>query len=211
MSFRFLLPALALLAITPAAWAQTPPPGYAPPPAGYAPPPAGYAPPPAGYALPPGQRVYLPYGASPPALPGPRILAYQEGAPLPAGYHPEMRVRTGLLIGGGITFVTSYALAAVVAVGADEPILAVPILGPFVEIGRLGLGSGSGFGGWNAFGAGLLIVDGLGQIAGATMVFTGLASKKKVLVRDEATTATVRVTPLTMGQGGTGLGLVGTW
>jgi len=50
------------------------------------------------------------------------------------------------------------------------------------------------------------------QTAGAAMLIAGLVGKKQVLVRDDVATTTVRVTPLTMGYGGmgVGIGIVGT-
>lgn len=207
-SLRALISALVLTTLAPAAMAQTPPPGDAPPPAGYAPPPAGYTPPPAGYA-PPGQVPYPAYGA-PPAPTGPRVMPYEDGYPVPDGYHPTTRVRTGLVIGGAITFGLPYLITATTGGSGGEGVLVVPLAGPFIEIGRLHAGGGSGDKSLEAIVTGILVVDGLMQVGGAAMLIAGLVNKKKVLVRDDVAKSTWHVTPLTMGQGGVGFGIVGT-
>ena len=220
------LPALATLALTlfsPAAWAQTTPPaapstpispprpaavqappGYAPPPAGYAPPPAGYAPPPAGYAYAPAPGYGPPPGYSYASLvpAGPAMLPYEDGARIPDGYRPEMRFRTGLIVAGATTFGSMYLITALTGsfVNGDGPMF-VPVVGPFIEVGQLHRDPFSGFA---AF---LLVFDGVAQTAGAAMLIGGLASKKHVLVRQDVATTTVRVTPLTMGYAGAGVGI----
>lgn len=221
---RAALTALALTLIAPNASAQTPPPAgtsvsvqvqlpaAAPPPAGYyAPPPAGYAPPPAGYAPPPGYLYPSPGGYVMPAAMGERILPYKEGYLVPEGYHRESRVRTGLVIGGAVTFGVMYSFAALSAVTSGEKVMAIPLLGPFLELGRLNL-SGPADNSFAPVVVTLLVIDGLGQVAGAAMLIGGLAGKKEVLVRNDVARTTVRVLPLTMGYGGmgAGIGLVGT-
>ena len=182
---------------------QAPPASYAPPAAGYAPPPANYAPPP-GYSAPPG------YGYAARAPEGPATLPYKDGYPIPDGYHPEKQYRKGLIIGGAITFGLMYLLPAIPASMTSDKSLLVPIAGPFIELGHLSFSSNREDRGFAAGAAVLLVIDGLAQTAGAAMLLAGLTTKREVLVRDDVAGATVRVTPLTMGYGGAGIGLVGT-
>ena len=187
------------------------PPGYAPPgyaPPGYAPPQptAGYpAPPPAGYAPPP---TY----ATPPV--GPRTIEYAEGRPIPPGYHVEERTRTGLAVGGGVTFGATWLLSAAVGAGLSEAWahdddisnddtawpLFIPVAGPFIGIGTMHASYGPGF---------MLVLDGLAETGGLAMFIAGLAAKKELLVRDDVYDAQVQVVPLA-GPGMAGIAIAGT-
>jgi hypothetical protein len=187
----------------PPAAVQAPPAGYAPPPAGYAPPPAGYAPPP-GYAAPPS------YGYAARAPEGPATLPYKDGYPIPDGYHPELQMRKGLIIGGAVTFGAMYLIPAAATLTSNDKSLLVPIAGPFIELGHLDFSSGGENHGFAQLAAVVLVIDGLAQTAGAAMLLAGLTTRKEVLVRNDVAEATVRVTPLTMGYGGAGIGIVGT-
>src|SRR5690349_4987127 len=58
------------------------------------------------------QQVYVPQSV---ALSGPReISEYEEGDPIPPGYHAESKVRKGLVIGGAVTFGVMYILSVLV-------------------------------------------------------------------------------------------------
>jgi hypothetical protein len=158
-------------------------------------------PPPPGYYPPPG------YGVPPGAMLGPKTLEYEEGDPVPPGYHPETRVRKGLIIGGAVTFGVLYLLSAATAAAADDftddlTPLYIPAVGPFITIGTA-----------NAEGAGtfLLIVDGIAQSGGLLMAILGIAIQQDLLVRNdvEATGPKVRVSPMMVGKGTMGFGLVG--
>jgi hypothetical protein len=149
----------------------------------------GYAP--STYGAPPGaapvyyaQPYAQPYYYPPPmtVLP-PATLAYSEGDPVPPGYELKMRPVRSLVLAGAITFGTVYlvsALAGASLVAADSnnnlgfaPMFA-PFVGPFVTIGTQ-----------HASGAGALwlVLDGLGQIAGATMLIYGLVNHEQILKR----------------------------
>src|SRR5262249_19590375 len=83
-----------------------PPPGYPPPPPGYttAPPPA--APPPGyGYGL-PGQPIPIPAG--------PKRMDYEEGEPIPPGYHKRTHIRKGLVAGGAAMFGAVYVMSVLI-------------------------------------------------------------------------------------------------
>jgi hypothetical protein len=207
--------ALVLTAFAPQARAQTPAPGYAPPPAGYAPPPAGYAPPPAGYAPPPGYSYPPPIGPFAPTRLGPTTLPFEEGYPIPPGYHQEMRQRKGLIVGGAVTFGVLYSLSAtgVLLSGGGAKAVLVPVAGPFIEIANIqSTLSGSEGSGLRAMATTFMVLDGVGQAAGVAMLLVGLTQPKPLLVRDDVTATTVRITPLTMGHDGrgVGIGIVGT-
>jgi hypothetical protein len=204
--------AAASIALAPAAaQAQTPPPApppggyYAPPPAGYAPPPAGYAPPPAGYPAP---GYYPPAGT---VAAGPRVIEdWDDGQPVPAGYRVSTKIRTGLVVGGAVTFgvlwiLTAIPSAIVADVGQNQSVAlgALPLAGPFALIGVTG---------GNSITADLFFtLDGLGQIAGAAMLIAGLAAPRRVLVRTDVGHVTLMPKPMTFGRNSAGFGLAGTF
>jgi hypothetical protein len=176
---------------------QPAPPGYAPQP-GY-----GQPPPPGGY--------YGGPGYAPSAL-GPKILDWEEGDPVRPGYHPDTRVRRGLVIGGAVTFGVTYLLTALVgAVAADVNELTnssrsdavplfIPVIGPFIAIGTLHAGTTGGF---------FLALDGIAQAGGVAMFVAGLASPRTVQVRNDISKPFVRPTPMMVGGTSPGFGLVG--
>jgi hypothetical protein len=157
------------------------------------------------------QPSYVPQSV---ALSGPREMAYQEGDPIPPGYHSAERVRKGLIIGGAVTFGTLYLFSALVAAaGADssqngsnpEAALWVPGVGPFLQMAQTRSATANV----------LLAVDGLGQSAGLVMLGFGLFSPKTVLVRNDLASSKsnkteVAVAPMT-GRGTTGMTVVGSF
>lgn len=154
------------------------------------------------------QQVYMPQSV---ALSGPRIIKdYEEGEPIPPGYHAESRVRSGLVVGGAVTFGVMYLLSVLVgaaisdtnkAIGGKETgdLLYIPVAGPFLQMTKTESSSGNV----------TLAIDGIAQAAGATMLIVGITSPKTVLVRNDL--GEVRVMPMRMGDKGGGLGLVGTF
>ena len=162
------------------------------------------------------QESYVPQSV---AMSGPQeIPNWNEGDPIPPGYHATTRARRGLIIGGAVTFGSLYLLSALVAAaGSDssyggnnrEAPLWIPGLGPFVR-----MASNS-----SATGNVVLLVDGLAQCAGLTMLTVGLMSPKTVLVRNDlgedrpapAEHGTqIAVTPI-VGPSTTGVGVVGSF
>lgn len=154
------------------------------------------------------QQVYMPQSV---ALSGPRVIKdYEEGEPVPPGYHPESKVRTGLVVGGAVTFGVMYLISVLVGAAITDgnrlsggndsgELLYVPVAGPFLQMTKTESSSGNV----------TLAIDGIAQAAGATMLIVGITSPKTVLVRNDL--AEVRVMPMRMGQDGTGLGLLGTF
>ncbi|MDB4939042.1 MAG: hypothetical protein JWP87_6014 [Labilithrix sp.] len=156
----------------------------------------------------PTQQVYMPQSV---ALSGPRVIKdYDEGEPIPPGYHAESRVRSGLVVGGAVTFGVLYLLSVLVGAAISDTnkafggkdngdFLYVPVAGPFLQMTRTESSSGNV----------TLAIDGIAQAAGATMLIVGITSPKTVLVRNDL--GEVRVLPMRMGDKGGGLGLVGTF
>jgi hypothetical protein len=154
------------------------------------------------------QQVYMPQSV---ALSGPRIIKdYEEGEPIPPGYHAETRVRNGLVVGGAVTFGVMYLLSVLVGAAISDTnkalngkengdFLYVPVAGPFLQMTRTESSSGNA----------TLAIDGIAQAAGATMLIVGITSPKTVLVRNDL--GEMRVMPMRMGDKGGGLGLVGTF
>jgi hypothetical protein len=113
----------------------------------------------------------------------PSRLPYIEAEPVPAGYEVLTQPRMGMAKAGIATFVPLYGLSALFgglflgSEGGDAkqygPMI-IPVLGPFVTIGT----SDS-----SEFSAGILVLDGLGQLAGAALFIGGMLSEEKYLVR----------------------------
>jgi hypothetical protein len=183
-----------------------PPPGYPP---AY-PPPAGYAP---GYVTPLYQQTQPSYVPQSVAMSGPHVIRdWSEGEPIPPGYHPVTKMRTGLVVGGAVLFGVTYLFSALgAAIGADanpgqsNPFgaLWVPAAGPFIQVFQNGN---------SATGSLLLVLDGLCQVGGISMFAIGLASPKTALVRNDLASRTPHLSfaPI-VGPGRSGLGLVGTF
>jgi hypothetical protein len=204
----------------PAVPAQAAPPQAAPPQYG----PAPQAEPPPGWGA--QQPGYAPAWRSQPIE-----MRYVEGRPIPPGYHLETRVRRGLVVSGPIIFGVPYLLSMSVAASSKyEPDrwLYAPVFGPFVNLATReddcnpNTTSGTsttvicnGESGTRFF----LMLDGLMQTAGATLLVLGLALPQHVLVRDDAPFTgsnnkshfTWAVSPYSVGKAGAGLGVIGTF
>lgn len=189
-----------------------PPPGYPPgyPPPGYPPPGYGQGYPPPGYPPGYGAPGYPPpgYGAYPmPVDNRPVVLDYEEGQPIPEGYRLQTRVRKGLVAGGAGTFGGLWLasiLAASVATSANEDDdkwmpLYIPVGGPFATIATVGSSSA---------GTLALMLDGLGQAGGLTMLIVGAALPEKRLVRENIAGTSLSIAPTFTGNG---LGVVGSF
>lgn len=159
--------------------------------------PAGQA---AVYASPPANNAF--YGPA-------EISSYEEGAPIPVGYHPVNRTRTGLIVAGAVTFGSMYFITALVAAGnADahsggtNPAAAlwIPGAGPFIQMTRTDSSTAGVF----------LAVDGIAQVGGLAMLVVGLTSPRTVLVRNDL--GKVEITPIPIvSKDVMGAGVVGTF
>jgi hypothetical protein len=153
-----------------------------------------------------------PYGAYPP---GPARLRYEEGDPIPAGYHVVHRARNGLVIGGTVLFAVSYGISLSVAMIDDfkheTKWLAIPVAGPWLmmyERSRPTCDSQTGSGcveeSLETILRFYLAVDGVAQAAGVTMLSFGI-SGRDILVRDDRYAAVhVHVMPGPVGSSGYG-------
>ena len=186
-----------------------PPPGYGQPPPGYAQP--GYGQPPPGYAQPLPPAYYAPAPGYPGAPMGPKVLDYEEGDSIPAGYRTGTRVRKGLVIGGSVMLGVGY-LVTIMAAGIGQAVndighqgtkdfgpLLIPVAGPFIGIATTHPSTGGAFG---------LAFLGTVQTAGLAMLIGGIAAPKTVLIRNEVGGVKVTVLPQ-VGAGTAGLGVVG--
>jgi hypothetical protein len=182
---------------------------------------------PPAYAPPPGYKL-VPINEAPaeiqsqvqyPQLPPAMELPYDDGQPIPRGYHLVERSRRGLIIAGSIMTGVPWLFSVTAAVGSDYEdktgFLLVPVLGPWLMLATGGANDPSctnsgdvSFCESNAPLRGILVFDGLVQTAGAVMFVLGFTNPSKRLVRDDVT---VGVAPMTLGRDGHGLGVVGTF
>jgi hypothetical protein len=147
----------------------------------------------------PTQPTYVPQSV---ALSGPEeIDDWDEGRPIPAGYHRETRKRKGLIISGSILLGASYLITAFGASVAEDvngndsaASLYLPVFGPFIQAGYTSSRTGRFF----------LVVDGGCQLAGAAMLLSGLFAEKTLLVRNDLGATLV---PIHTRDGGSGLAL----
>jgi hypothetical protein len=145
-------------------------------------------------------------------------------------YRLESHARRGLVISGAVVAGIGFAFALAVAAGTTEGArtwngvpfdsggLVMPVLGPWVTLGSFKPNCGGLYndepGGctrvhtqdaWRA----ILIVDGLVQLLGVTLMTVGLALPREELVI--ADTVKARVVPMPLGSAGHGLALTGSF
>ena len=199
-------------------------------PASPAPAPASPAPAP---AIPPGYML-VPIPAAPPpadtrydvqypqsrgALPPGMELPYEDGDPVPPGYRLVKQKRRGLIIAGSITTGVPWVLGVTAAVGNDfrdnTGLLLIPVIGPWALLATDTARDGSCSNtstttevctASKAGIRGVLVFDGLVQLAGGTMFAAGMFFPRLRLVRRDVTVSFV---PTTLGRGSYGLGAVG--
>lgn len=101
-----------------------------------------------------------PASAPKPEVVPPPTLPFREGA-VPQGYVVDNGSQVGVWVSGICTFATSWGFATAVAVGADKPLMAVPLAGPFIDAQHdpdSAAGIRALFGGVELIGAGLFVV-----------------------------------------------------
>ena len=127
------------------------------------------------------QSTYVPQSV---ALSGPgEITDWDSSRPVPMGYTPVERARKHLIVGGAVTFGVSYGLSAfIAAIGEDAnrsnnevAALWVPVAGPWIQAGRTDSATAKFF----------LVGMGGAQVAGAIMLYYGLTTTQRVLVRND--------------------------
>jgi len=126
--------------------------------------------------------------------PRPAELPYNEGAPIPRGYVLQEYHPRGLIIGGAVTLGVLYAISLSVASSNNfntaNGWLAVPVIGPFGWLATRKApsnicGSGTFTYSCNNDDSGnrtAVVLDGMGQVAGAALLIAGLAITRKHLV-----------------------------
>lgn len=191
------------------------PPAAAAPAAQPAPPP-GYVLVPVAPGTEPQTRYDVQYPQSRGALPPGMELPYEEGDPIPPGYHLVHRRRKGLIIGGLITTGVPWLIGLMAAVGNDfednTGLLVIPVIGPWAMLASKSARDTSCTpydGICDASKSGLratLVFDGIVQLAGATMFTAGMFFPRTRLVRKDVVVSFV---PTTFGHGGYGFGAIG--
>jgi hypothetical protein len=141
----------------------------------------------------------------------PDELEYIEGGVIPEGYERGERMRTGLVIGGAITFLIPYLSSVAIALGANHDarrgmgsaqraeelaVLYAPIAGPFIAIGTTHS--------YSAERMAPFIASGVVQAAGVSMLLAGVLSRKPVLVRKQTATVAPLVSDTMLGIGANG-------
>lgn len=118
------------------------------------------------------------------------VLRYwQDGDPVPVGYHPERRLRLGLLLAGATVFAVGYGGSVASALGSGNGANAIPVVGPLL---RFELEPA-------------LALSSAAQVVGVGLLIGGVVGRW-VLVRDEQ--RSVEVHPLFL-PNGAGVGLAG--
>jgi hypothetical protein len=202
-------------AAPPSAPAVTPLPPPPAAPAGLAAPPvttpAVPQPSPASVTVPPGYKLV-------PISEARHVVPYEDGDPIPAGYHLRRQARRGPVIAGSIVMGVPWMFSVTGAAADDfehkSGLLLVPGIGPWLMLlaggakdtdcapngdacstGKAGLRS-------------ILVLDGLVQSTGAVLLTLGLLYPRQVLVPNPLN---VSLIPARVGEHGYGLGAVGTF
>jgi len=127
------------------------------------------------------QSTYVPQSV---ALSGPEeITEFDEYRPVPDGYTLVHRRRKGLVIGGAVTLGVTWGVSSLVwAIGEDTSdgpsdvrYMWIPVAGPFLTLAHTDSATAKVF----------LVGLGGAQLAGAIMLYYGMTSRKKVLVRND--------------------------
>ena len=153
----------------------------------------------------------------------PRVIeGWEPGDPVPDGYRPDTRSRSGLVKAGAATLFSVYGLTAIVGsffvlaedVDAEDGVdgngidsedyypLFIPVVGPFVTIGTAQTDRAAST---------VLVANGIAQTAGLAMFIAGFAAQQDVLVRIPTYgQAVVEMKPL-IGAGFQGVGVNGSF
>ncbi len=159
----------------------------------------------------------------------PPLLPYRKGLPVPPGYRVVQRSATGLMLGGGLTFLAAYAaglgLAASQSFENGTGYAAIPVAGPWAAIGgrtfkcnapvttntvqalQKAINNCVGTAFDEVTAVVFLTADGLVQATGAAIFFIGLASGHDELVREDLPKTAVTFFP----EGGMGLSVAGSF
>ncbi len=171
------------------------------------------------YALPPGVTLQQP---EPDPLVNlrskPKKLRYVEGEDPPEGYVEVEKRRRALVISGAALFGGTYLFCVLLSEANIK--LAIPILGPMIA--GFGYEHDQGDDSYPSYDSSddsdreatmrLYGTFGtLAQTAGVVLFIVGLASKKKIWLRQDIAGLSIQFTPTLVGENGTGLGVAGTF
>jgi hypothetical protein len=150
---------------------------------------------------------------------GPARLPYRDGKPVPKGYSLDTVPRRGMIAAGGTMAGSLHLISMIAAIAldaeADEVIsdeqggrrsdpefsnrytpLFIPLVGPFIAVKTADA---------NGTGSAILIMNGIAQVTGASLVISGLVATKQELVRDDPLLGMTVVPLVTEGGGGVAL------
>ncbi len=112
---------------------------------------------------------------APGMMPQPMVAPYRVDPMAPVRF--EMRRRVGLAIVGGSVFGSIYLASTIVAAFFDDKSLAIPVVGPFIQMGTFASSPSASSYSPVQF---ALLMNGLAQSAGVAMLIAGLIAKEKV-------------------------------
>ncbi|HZO15201.1 MAG TPA: hypothetical protein VFB62_18130 [Polyangiaceae bacterium] len=138
-----------------------------------------------------------------------------QSGPKLVGYRTETEPRVGMIVAGSVLFGVGYLAPLSIVAAAEFPNesiwMAVPVAGPFITMARMDWNewcsdeqpecTGKGFA--NAFAGIGLVLTGLMQAGGATLLIVGAATPNERVVPVYA------VTPTPMGEDGAGIAVTG--
>jgi hypothetical protein len=150
------------------------------------------------------QSTYVPQSV---ALSGPgEIDNWDSTRPVPLGYTMVERSNRHLIVGGAVTLGVTYSITAFVAAIGDDAshngenkvaALWIPVFGPWVQFAQTDSSSGKF----------LLASLGSAQVAGAIMLYYGMTTNRRVLVRNDLV-GSLTVSPM-VAPGASGMALSG--
>jgi len=130
---------------------------------------------------------------------------WQDGDPIPFGFHTQRQPKIGLLIAGSLTFAIPYALSAKIAADGESKEMFVPVIGPFISAAKNESKGCSQYCSLHTLGTVVIAAEGIVQAAGLVMLVAG-AVGKNVLAADEP--GSVSVAPMVVPRGA-GVGVSG--
>ena len=159
----------------------------------------------------PGQALREPQTSAPKPKAAVTAATWGESDPAPAGYHLEHHWRRRLVVGGAGVFVLAYAFsAAAAAASSDARALWIPIGGPVIQMTQLHSNQGDIVQA-NGLAVVLLVFDCIAQTVGAGMVTYGLAVPETRLVKNSDASFWIAPSPVLLGRGAVGVGVVGSF
>lgn len=156
---------------------------------------------------------------TPPVATGVQVLDYEQGDPVPPGFQLRSRPRLGLVITGAAVGGGAYGFVVLGALdsGFDDKtgFLLIPLAGPWLMLAAGGAqdktcptDDDACEGENNQMERAVLVLDGLAQATGATLVALGFAFPRQRL---ERTGPSVSLLPTGFGRHGLGAAFVGTF